>query len=145
MILRTNIPAERQKAIERFKWLLEKGARIELKEKKYKRTIRQNAYVHLLFSWFGLHFGYTLEEVKQEIFKKQVNPDIFYNGDKKGIVTIEQWRSTADLDTGEMTIAIERFRDFSAKHDFPLPEPKDLNWLQEIENELSQHSSKIYV
>lgn len=145
MILRTNIPAERQKAIERFKWLLNKQARIELKEKKYKRTLRQNAYLHLLFGWFGLHFGYTMEEVKQEIFKKEVNPDIFYNGEKTGVVTIQLWRSTADLDTGEMTIAIERFRKFSAEHGVELPEPKDLNWLQEIENELNEHSNKQYL
>ena len=145
MILRTEIPAEREKAIERFKWLLSKNARIELKEKKYKRTIRQNAYAHLIFQWFGLHFGYTAEEVKQEIFKKLINPDLFYNGEKTGIITIEQWRSTADLDTGEMTIAIDRFRRFSAEQGFDLPEPKDLNWLQEIENELSQHAAKQHV
>lgn len=145
MIYPTNIPAKKQQAVEYFNHLVSKGARIELKEKKYKRTIRQNAYLHLLLTWFGLHFGYTLEEVKQEIFKKQVSPELFYEGEKKGIVTIETWRSTADLDTGELTTAIERFRDFSASHGFPLPEPSDLVWLNDIENEINQHSSKQYV
>ncbi len=145
MIYRTNIPIEKQNAIERFKYLIGKGKRIELTEKKKKRSIAQNSYVHLIFGWFALEFGYTLEEVKQEIFKKEVNPDIFYDGDKEGIVTIPKWRSTASLKTDEMTLAIDRFRDFSAQHGCYLPEPKDLNWLETIENELSKHTSKQYL
>ena len=145
MIFSTNIPEQKEKAIERFQWLLSNGKRIELKEKKAKRSISQNAYLHLVMSWFGLEFGYTLEEVKQEIFKKAVNPEIFYEGEKDGIVKIERWRSTADLNTGEMTTAIDRFRDFSAKHGCYLPEPKDLSYLEEIENELSKHTSKQYL
>ncbi len=145
MIYRTQIPIEKQNAIERFKWLISKGRRIELTEKKKKRSIAQNSYMHLIFGWFGLEFGYTLEEVKQEIFKKEVNPEIFYEGDKEGIVTISKWRSTASLKTDEMTLAINRFRDFSAKHGCYLPEPNDLNWLETIENELSKHTSKQYL
>lgn len=145
MIYDTKIPALRQKARDRFEWLVSNERRIELKEKKNKRSISQNAYLHLILNWFGLQFGYTLEEVKQEIFKKEVNQDIFYEGQKEGIVIIQQWRSTADLNTGELTLAIDRFRDFSASHDCYLPEPKDMVALQEIENELSKHTSKQYL
>lgn len=145
MIYQTHLPNQKQDAIDRFKYLIGKGKRIELTEKKKKRSISQNSYMHLIFSWFGLEFGYTLEEVKQEIFKREVNPEIFYDGDKDGIVTIQKWRSTASLDTGEMTLAIDRFRDFSAKHGCYLPEPKDLNWLETIENEISKHPSKQYL
>ena len=143
MIYRLSIPTEKQDAIERFKWLIDNEKRIELTDKKKKRSISQNSYMHLLFGWFGLNFGETLEEVKQDIFKKVVNPEIFYDGDKEYFNTkVDKWRSTASLDTGELTIAIDRFRDFSAKHGCYLPEPKDLNWLTQIENELSKHTSK---
>lgn len=145
MIYSTHIPEQREKAIERFQWLVERHKRIELTEKKTKRSISQNGYLHLILSWFGLEFGYTLEEVKQEIFKKEVNQDIFYDGEKDGIVKVQQWRSTASLNTGEMTLAIDRFRDFSADHGCYLPEPKDLPALEQIENELSKHTSKQYL
>ncbi|WP_424493933.1 hypothetical protein [Salinimicrobium sp. GXAS 041] len=146
MIYLTNKPEQKQAAIDRFKWLIDNEKRIELKEKKYKRTISQNSYAHLLFSWFGLQFGYTLEEVKQDIFKKVVNYEIFYDGDKDYFgKNVDKWRSTTDLNTGEMTTAIDRFRDFSATQGCYLPEPKDLNWLTEIENELSKNTSKQYL
>lgn len=145
MIFNTSIESETNQAIERFNWLIKNEKVIELKEKKKKRSISQNSYMHLLFGWFGLHFGYTLEEVKQKIFKEQINPDIFYLGEKQGIVNISEWQSTAALNTGEMTLAIDRFRDFSAQHGCYLPEPKDLKALNQIENELKKHSSKQYL
>lgn len=145
MIFNTSIESQANQAIERFNWLLKNEKTIELKEKKQKRSISQNSYLHLILSWFGLHFGYTLEEVKRHIFKEAVNPDLFYKGEKEGIVNISEWRSTADLDTGEMTLAIDRFRDFSAQHGCYLPEPKDLNALNHIENELKKNKSKQYL
>src|SRR5690606_34027340 len=110
MIFNTKIQSEAEKAIERFRWLIENQKTFELTEKKEKRSIRQNMYQHMIFGWFGLHFGYTLVEVKQEIHKKVVNPDVFYEMEVEGIVNIERWRSTADLDTGETTLCIDRFR-----------------------------------
>jgi len=146
LIYRTSIPLEKQNAIERFKYLIGKEKRIELTEKKKKRSIAQNSYEHLLFNYFGLHFGYTLQEVKQNIFKKVVNPDIFYEGEEEYFgEKVEKWRSTADLKTDENSLAISRFLDFSAQQGFPLPEPKDLVWLETIENELSKHTSKQYL
>ena len=145
MIYSTEIPTQKERAKERFEWLISNAKRIELKEKKQKRSIAQNSYLHLILGWFGLQFGYTLEEVKQEIFKKEVNPEIFYAGEKEGVVNIQMWRSTTALDTGELTTAIDRFRDFSATHGCYLPEPKDLAHLEQIENELSKHSSKQYL
>lgn len=145
MIFNTKIQPEAEKARERFEWLIENKKTFELTVKNPKRSISQNSYQHLLFSWFGLHFGYTLEEVKQEIYKKVVNPDVFYVEEVEGIVNIERWRSTSDLDTAETTLAIDRFRDFSAQHDLYLPEPSDLTALREIEREISKQSSKQYL
>lgn len=145
MIFNAKIQPEREKAIERFKWLIENEKTFELTVKNPKRSISQNSYAHLLFSWFGLHFGYTLEEVKQEIYKKVVNPELFYIEQIEGIVNIERWRSTSDLDTAETTLCIDRFRDFAAQHGLYLPQPSDLAALREIERELSKNSNKQYL
>lgn len=145
MIYNTDTELGLESAKTRFKWLLDNKKTIELKEKKKRRSISQNRYLHLILSWFGVEFGYTLEEVKQEIFKKHVNAEIFYQGEKNGIVKIEEWRSTASLDTGEMTTAIDRFRDFSAKNGCYLPEPKDMAAIEYMENELSKRNAKQYL
>ncbi|PXX26249.1 hypothetical protein C7967_11510 [Thalassospira sp. 11-3] len=142
MIYDSKVELDVAMATQRFKWLIKSGKRFELTEKKAKRSLSQNSYLHLLFGWFGLQFGYTREETKQRIFKEVVNPEIFYEGDKDGIVKIERWRSTADLKTDEMALAIDRFRNFSAEHGVYLPEPKDLVIIQQIENELSKNASK---
>lgn len=139
MIFNAEIELDRFRAKERLEWLIENQKVFELTEKKKRRSISQNRYLHLILSWFGVEFGYTLEEVKQEIFKKHVNAEIFYQGEKNGIVKIQEWRSTASLDTGEMTTAIDRFRDFSAKNGCYLPEPGDLVLIQQLENELGKH------
>lgn len=135
-----------QNATTRLKWLVDNKKLFELKQKRKRRSISQNSYLHLILSWFGLQTGYTLQEVKQDIFKKAVNPETFYEGEKSGIVLIQRWRSTADLNTKELALAIDRFRDFSGKEaGIYLPMPEDLPAMQEIEIELSKYSSKQYV
>lgn len=147
MIYNPNKEIDVQNAMSKIKWFISNHKLFELKEKRRKRTVAQNSYLHLILSWFGLQTGYTLQEVKQDIFKKHVNPELFYEGDYNGgIVQIDRWRSTADLDTKELTLAIDRFRDFSSREvGIYLPEPKDLAMLQDMEIELSKQSSKQYV
>jgi len=132
---------DQQRAKERLNYFIEKGKIFELTEKKKTRSISQNSYLHLLFSWFAIETGYTTEEVKQEIFKKIVNPNTFYDGDfDKGLVTLQRWRSTADLDTKEMNLCIDRFRDYSAKEaGIYLPEPHDLSIIDEIKIKIKEH------
>lgn len=140
MIYQTNNEFDKQRAVTRFKKLLQKGAIIELTEKKPKRTIQQNRYLHLILAWFGYETGYTLDEVKQEIFKKIVNPNIFYEGEVGDLVSIQRWRSSADLDTAELTTAIENFRDYSSREaGIYLPEPSDLTALNHLEIELKNN------
>lgn len=145
MIFNTEIPSEALKAMERLEWTIDRGKTVEITVKEPIRSLSQNRYQHLLFAWFGLHFGYTPEEVKQEIYKKVVNPDLFYEGSVDGPVNLERWRSTADLDVAETSLAIDRFRDFSALHGHYLPEPSDLVALAEIEREMSKNSNKQYL
>lgn len=135
-----NSKIDHQKAKDYLNQLIDSGCDFEIKKKLNKRTYSQNNYIHLLFGYFALNTGYTPEEVKQEIFKKIVNPEMFYEGEKEKMpgIKIEEWRSTADLNTKEMTICIEKFLDWSASEaEIRLPEPSDLAFLKEIEIELS--------
>ncbi|MEC4049303.1 hypothetical protein OX284_007660, partial [Flavobacterium sp. SUN046] len=67
MIFNSEIELEKKMAIERFRFFLSKGKTFELKEKKPKRSISQNNYLHLILSWYALEYGETLEYVKQEV------------------------------------------------------------------------------
>jgi len=140
MLYNTSNPVERQKAITRIKKLLDNKSIVEIVEKKPTRTIKQNRYLHLILGFFASETGYTLEEVKQEIFKKIVNPALFYEGEIGEIVTIQRWRSSAALDTSEMTIAIEKFRDYSSSQaGIYLPSSDEKEFLNSIEIELKNN------
>ena len=134
---------EKESAIQKFKNLLDKGKRVEIKTKHPRKSIQHNAYAHLLFSWFGLQYGEPMEYVKQEIFKKIVNPEIFrteYTNPKTGEIR-EDWRSFADVDSGETSLAIDRFRNWSSKEaGIYLPEPNDLAAINQIEKEVNNNS-----
>lgn len=146
MIYNASKQIDIQNAVTRFKWLINNKKLFELTEKRQKRTVSQNSYLHLVLSWFGLQTGYTLQEVKQDIFKKIINQDLFYEGEDDGPFKLQKWRSTADLTTKEMTLAIDKFRDYSSKElGIYLPQPDDMALLQDIEIELSKQSSKQYV
>lgn len=149
MIYNPSNPLQKKQAIEKIKYFIANEKTFELKAKHKKRSISQNSYLHLILTWFGIETGYTMEEVKQEIFKKQVNSSLFYDGEFEGKIQgfkIERWRSTASLDTAEMTLAIDRFRNFSSiELGIYLPEPRELGLLQDLENEISKHSNQEYL
>jgi len=130
---------ERKSAITKFKAYLDKNAKVDLKIKHKKRSIKQNAYLHLILSYFGTQTGYTMEEVKQEIFKKIVNKELFYQG-KKGQLNLDSWRSSSDLDSNELTQAIDRFINYaSIEAGINLPNPEDLHHIEYIEKEISKN------
>lgn len=100
---------------------------VEVKRKLPARSSSQNAYLHVLLGYFASEFGSTIEQVKVDVFKRLVNSDIFVRQrtNKRGMV-VEYLRSTSALDTGEMTEAIERFRNWSAaEQGLYLPEPNE--------------------
>jgi hypothetical protein len=131
---------EVNRAMEKIKYFIAKEQPFELKAKRERRTISQNSYLHLLFSWFALETGYTTDEVKQDIFKKIVNPNTFYEGEFGKLIKIERWRSTASLNTEEMTLCINRFRDYASKEaGIYLPEPTDLVMIRQLEIEVTNN------
>ncbi len=88
---------------------------VEVKKKHLQRSSSQNAYLHVCLGYFASEFGYTIDQVKQDIFKREVNRDIFEveRTNKRGEKVV-YLRSSRDLDTAEMTKAIDRFRNYSS-------------------------------
>lgn len=139
MLINPNNEIELQKAKKRFEWLIENGRTFELTEKKKKRTYKQNRYLHLLLGFFGLEFGYTLNEAK--MLYKKVNLEIYkYTKNKETFL-----RSSAELNTEQMSVSIERFRNYSNDAGLYLPEANEVNYLNHIEEELNKYNSKIYL
>lgn len=124
---------ERDEAAKYFNKLYFSDKVIELKIVRKERTLNQNNYLHLLLTDFALYFGYTLEEAKH-LFKV-LNKDIFeYNSSNNNKVVF--MRSTADLDTKELTVAIDRFMQASAKQGHVLPVTPSNDYANYIENEM---------
>lgn len=139
MIYNASKPIDVQNSREKFEDIISKGVIFELKEKRKRRSISQNSYLHLILAYFALQTGYTAGEVKQDIFKKIVNSLTFYDGEF-GDLMIQRWRSTADLSTVELTSCIEKFRHYSNEQaGIYLPVPEDLVHLQEIEQEVENN------
>lgn len=100
---------------------------VEVKKKYRSRSLAQNSYLHVCLSYFASEFGYDLEYVKYNIFKQIVNREIFakQRENKRGQIAT-YWRSTSDLDTNELTTAIEKFRNYSSMvAGLYIPEPHE--------------------
>lgn len=130
---------DRKRFATRANTLYVKKKIVELREVKPARTLRQNRYLHLIIGWYALETGNTIEYVKQKYFKELCNAAIFVEirhdphlGETKVL------RSSKDCDTGQITLAIERFRTWSsAECGIYLPEPNETEFLQHIDVELS--------
>ena len=86
--------------------------------------------------------GNTLEYVKRVYFKKLCNPSLFvrHKADKY-LGEENEYRSSANLTTAEMTQAIDRFRNWSASEcGIYLPSPNEEDFLQSIEVEMDRQS-----
>ena len=116
MIYDTSNPLDKANFLLRAKKLAESGKVIELTEKKPRRSLPQNKYLHVILAYFGTQTGNTLEWVKQQYYKKLVNPDLFIREkEDKYLGRIKVLRSSADLDTAEMSLSIERFKNWAAQ------------------------------
>ena len=127
---------------ERLEWLISNEKRFEIKELRAKRSNPQNAYLHLILSFFALEVGETMEFIKQHVFKAVVNKDTFEyervnqkSGKKRTAL-----KSTSELDTKEMTDAIDRFKNWTVKKTgIRLPEANENEFLDYIQNEIDKN------
>lgn len=130
--------------MEEIQYHRDKGHKLNITKVSGNRTISQNAYLHLILGWFALYTGYSMEEVKLDIFKRTCNSAIFrvIHTSKSGI-PVYSVRSTRELTKEEMSVAIERFRNYSANNGLYLPSAEEKAFLDHIKNELEK--SKEYL
>lgn len=110
---------------------------VEVKKRFPQRSSNQNRYLHVILGYFASQTGYSLDEVKQDWFKRHCNSEIFVRErvNARGKV-VKYLRSSADLTTAEMTLAVERFRNWSAAEgQIYLPAPNEEQFLLHCEQE----------
>lgn len=121
----------------------EQGFDIELKRFYKKRTNPQNAYLHLALGYFAHCYGCTLTEAKEIFFKQYACREIFLVDivDKNGHKA-RYFRSTADLNTVEMSNAINNFVAYAHCNGIEIPPPDDEPALRYCEREIEK--TKVY-
>ena len=141
----TSNPLDKANFMLRAKKLPDGGKIIELTEKKPKRSLPANRYLHVILAYFGTQTGNTLEWVKQQYYKKLVNPDLFIREkEDKFLGRISVLRSSADLDSSEFSLSIERFRNWSAQEaGIYIPSADEAILIQQMEIEISKNSEFI--
>lgn len=118
--------------------LVRKGAVAELTERTF-RSSSQNRYLHLIIGVVAMETGNTLAYTKEEYFKRLVNPAIFVTEkEDRFIGKVTVLRSSATLTKEEMSLAIDRFRQWAAENGIFIPEPGDEQRLREMEIEMSR-------
>lgn len=137
----TSNPLDKANFLLRAKKLAESGKIVELTEKKPRRSLPQNKYLHVILAYFGTQTGNTLEWVKQQYYKKLVNPDLFIREkEDKYLGRIKVLRSSADLDTAEMSLSIDRFRNWSAQEaGVYIPAADEAILIQQMEIEIERN------
>lgn len=137
----TSNPLDKANFMLRAKKLAESGKVIELTEKKPKRSLPQNKYLHVLLAYFGTQTGNTLDWVKQQYYKKLVNPDLFIREkEDKYLGNIKVLRSSTDLDTSEFSLSIERFRNWAAQEvGIYIPSADEAILIQQMEIEIERN------
>lgn len=140
MIYNTSNPLDKANFLLRAKKLAESGVIVDLTEKKPRRSLPQNKYLHVILAYFGTQTGNTLEWVKQQYYKKLVNPDLFIREkEDKYLGKIKVLRSSADLDTAEMSLSIERFRNWAAQEaGIYIPSADEAILIQQMEIEIER-------
>lgn len=114
MKLNLKDPIDQSKAVTYLTKLLEGEKLIELKEIKKVRTLRQNSYLHVIITLYAIHFGSTLEEAKTDL-KRECSFMRYENNGRQYL------KSTAKLDTKELTEFIEWLRNYSSLNGCYLP------------------------
>lgn len=117
MLYNTSNPLDKENFLARAQFLADRGDTVELSTKR-QRSLKQSAYLHCLLGYFGCQYGEDAEYVKTEYFKKLVNPEIFVLSKGQDPFTGRvkyKLRSTADLTIEQMSICIDRFRNWASK------------------------------
>jgi hypothetical protein len=112
-----------------------RGKTVELKVVRANRSLQANAYYHLLLQICASEWGYSLQEMKI-IHKRDISPSVFiyYKNDRPFT------KSSADLDSKQLSDAIEQLKKYSAEQGLVLPEPNDEEKLRYYERKIQNDS-----
>lgn len=141
MIYDTSNPLDKANFLLRAKKLAESGKVIEMTEKKPRRTLSQNSYLHVTIAYFASQYGCTTEWAKQRYFKQLVNPELFVREkDDEFLGRVKYLRSSADLDVSEMSLAIDRWRNWcSMEASIYIPSADEAILIQQMEIEIERN------
>lgn len=119
----TNALHRKQFAARANKMLKNRCKAAELKDSA-TRSLKQNAYLHVIIRILAADIGVTEEYAKEVYFKAYANSQLF---ERKIVdpITKEQktiLRSTSELTVDEMATAIDKFRRWSEEQGYYLPE-----------------------
>lgn len=107
---------------------------IEMKVVRARRSLKANAYLHLLLQICANEWGYSLAEMKT-IYKRNICPNIYVYHRRDNVFM----KSSADLDNKEMSDSIEQLKKYSAEHGLILPEPHDEEKINYYEKLIEQN------
>lgn len=134
--LQDELSRQKFKAMVRKLW--DNGHIVELTDKR-KRTRNQNNYLHVAIGALAVETGNSLEFIKQEVFKRRVNPDLFIEEKEDPILGhLEVLRSSRELTKEQMSVAIDRFRKFCEEQGVYIPSPGDDALIEQMEWEISK-------
>jgi hypothetical protein len=123
--------------ISRFKarceQMISKAAKVDLIERRPKRTLRQNNYLHCCIALFAVEIGNTIQEMKTDL-KRDCSFMIYEKNGNKYL------RSSTDLSTKEMSDWIEWIRTRAGLIGIYIPNADEYmrNWA-ELEKQIESH------
>ena len=88
-------------------------SKVELKKIHPPKSVRQNAYAHVVLCLFAIEFGYSLLEAKT-VIKRALNFHYLKNG-------MAFLKSMADMDTFEVTRMIDYAREVAGQNGCYIP------------------------
>lgn len=113
--------------------LYSSNKKVEIKEVREPRTIKQNAYLHVCITLYAIEFGYSLEEAKTDL-KRQCGFMVYEKSDKKFL------KRTRYLNTKELTDFIEWIRNYASMNGLYIPNSEEyLIHKFDIDSEIDRH------
>jgi hypothetical protein len=137
-------PLDRERFKRRCNALYSKQGIVDLSEKT-QRSSNQNRYIHLLIGYLAIETGNSLDYAKEIFYKRAANKELFVREKEDEILgKVEYLRSSADLSKEEMTLSIDRFRNWSSQTaGIYLPAANEQEFLASIEYEMSKYKQWI--
>jgi len=118
-IMLYNLAYENQQRVaeNRLRSLITKKAIVGIKEHKEKRTNAQNRYFHFCIKIISEETGYTIKEMKT-VMKREFG----YYYEKNGMKFL---RSTAEMDTAELSKFTDEVRNWAAMEGYYILSPEE--------------------